>query len=484
MWKGIIFPTIIMGVTWLLISCSTTFYIFWLDQSYQRVFSENVAAIQAAGVVQETAWRILASTLIMESDTEAGTHRMSELVSSLESEMGALKELCLTSQERPLALRLEAQCLEYVRLVRQFELPAAVSERFQRNLSVRSLSDQTTQLAETAQQIRLINQQLLRDAANERESTNAGVLATRTSAHLVGQVLGIAYGWWMGRRLQRTVARITVTLRDATDGELPLGAVNVDQRQDLEAIHTQVEHVIARLRDANDELQRARHEILRSERLAAVGELAAGVAHELRNPLTSVKLLLQYVAQTDMAEPLTIPQLQVILEEIARMESTIQGLLDFSRPPKLKRSRCDIRDTLGRAVNLVLGRALHQNVKTSTELGETPLFVEGDAAQLHQVFVNLLLNGIEAMPHGGTLSIAASRIESGSTISIEFRDSGSGIDEAIQKRLFEPFVTTKDRGTGLGLAISRRIIDQHGGTIFAENDPHGGAIFRLTLPAV
>jgi two-component system sensor histidine kinase HydH len=488
MWKGIVFPTIAMAVVWLVVSCSTTFYIMWLDQSYQRVFAENVAAIHTAGLVQETAWQILATVRAPEARLPTDKSHLLELLQNLELDVQKLRQLAVTEREQTLANRLDGQLANYIQSINHFNSQSENSAATGQTIAKRPAADSgaisrmTDQVVATAEQFRAVNHELLDDAATRRERTNGSVLAVRTVAQLLGQFLGVAYGWWMARRLQRTVARITVTLRDATDGETALGAVSVDQRQDLDAVQSQVEHVVARMRQANDELQKARYEVLRSERLAAVGELAAGVAHELRNPLTSVKLLLQYAAQKGSGDQFTSSRLQLILEEIARMESTIQGLLDFSRPPQLHRSQHDVRETLQRAVHLVLGRAEQQNVTVSTTIGEIPLFVQADAAQLHQVFVNLLINGLEAMPEGGTLSVSASCDSAEENVSVQIRDTGAGIAESIQKRLFEPFATTKERGTGLGLAVSRRIVEQHRGTILAENGSSGGAVFCVVLP--
>src|SRR5262249_18761009 len=152
-----------------------------------------------------------------------------------------------------------------------------------------------------------------------------------------------------------------------------------------------------------------------SERLAVVGELAAGVAHELRNPLTSVKLLMQTAPRDGSGLHLHDRQSQVILHEISRMEDTIQGLLDFARPPPLKRLEHDLRDTIQRALNLVEGRAAHDGVRIALQLPDEPLPVDGDPEQLHQVFVNLLINGIEAIGREGVLSVSAYGATDGQT---------------------------------------------------------------------
>ncbi|MFM7161312.1 MAG: sensor histidine kinase, partial [Planctomycetaceae bacterium] len=175
---------------------------------------------------------------------------------------------------------------------------------------------------------------------------------------------------------------------------------------------------------------------------------------------------------------------EVLTSEIDRMERTIQSLLDFARPTQPRRTRHDLREPLRRVLNLISARASQQRVSIDCRGGETPLWVVGDTEQLVQVVLNLTLNGIEAMPDGGTLGLELAR---GSTIGqrwvgLRVRDRGTGLSPEVLKRLFEPFVTTKERGTGLGLAVSRRIVLEHGGELLVRNLPEGGAEFELRLP--
>jgi len=301
---------------------------------------------------------------------------------------------------------------------------------------------------------------------------------------VLGTVLGIACGGWIARGFRRSIARISVTLSSTETGaSQPLGLVTVTPADDLPALEHQVEAVGQRIRSVLDQLQQTRQQLIRSEQLAAVGQLAAGVAHELRNPLTSVKLLIQTAARRGPSTGLTEKQLWVIQEEIARMENTIQGLLDFARPPVLDRVRHDLRETVQRAVSLIEGRAKQQKVAVRPELPEAAVMVDGDPAQIHQVFVNLLLNGIDAAGRGGVLHVILSQGDTpGGGCRTAFRDSGKGIPEEALQRLFVPFVTTKEQGIGLGLAISQRIVEEHGGTIVAANCAEGGAEFTVTLP--
>jgi two-component system, NtrC family, sensor histidine kinase HydH len=149
----------------------------------------------------------------------------------------------------------------------------------------------------------------------------------------------------------------------------------------------------------------------------------------------------------------------------------------------MKRLPHDLRNTLQRALNLTEGYARQQAVDVRQVCPPAAVMVDGDPEQLHQVFVNLVMNGIEAMPYGGVLEIAMHCLDAAGPICrLQFCDSGSGIPGPIMQRIFEPFVTDKERGTGLGLAISRRIVQQHGGKLTAANLPENGAVFAVELP--
>ena len=301
---------------------------------------------------------------------------------------------------------------------------------------------------------------------------------------IAGPTVGLLCGLWIARGLRRSLSEISVTLKDATGTlDCSVGSVQVSTQDDLPALQQQVRAVAERIRQVMDELQESRRKAMRTERLAAVGELAAGVAHELRNPLTSVKLLIQTAARRQDGVALQDKQLQVARQEITRMENTIQGLLDFARPPQLHSVVHDLRQTVRRALNLVAGRARQQQVQIAEEFPEAPAVVDGDPEQLHQVFVNLSLNGIEAMMEGGLLRVILSADGNAAGMyEVVFQDTGPGIRQEILGRIFQPFVTTKEHGTGLGLAISRRIVEEHGGTLNAANRQQGGAAFTVALP--
>jgi signal transduction histidine kinase len=208
-----------------------------------------------------------------------------------------------------------------------------------------------------------------------------------------------------------------------------------------------------------------------------------------------MKMLVQ--PEEDEAEgvPLDARDLNVLREEIDRLERTIQIFLDYARPPKLQKRRGVLRDTLGQTVDFVARRARQIGISIQLELPEQVVEVEADAGQIRQVLLNLLLNAMDAAPEGTTVAVRLSRESADASLTqaggppkarawlrVAVADRGPGLPADIGDRIFEPFVSTKDAGTGLGLPICKRIVEEHGGEIWAENREGGGAVFSFRLP--
>jgi signal transduction histidine kinase len=221
----------------------------------------------------------------------------------------------------------------------------------------------------------------------------------------------------------------------------------------------------------------------RGEQMMAMGQVAAGVVHELRNPLTSVKGLIQVNLRDLQSLGFPIEDLSVIEQEIRRMERTLQTFLDFAKPPKSDRRLLALSDIVERVFALVSGRARDQKVAMRLVEPGSPVRAEVEEDQVQQLVLNLVLNSLDAMPSGGTLLVELRSSVNG-FVELFFRDTGTGIAAHILPKVFEPFVSSKDTGIGLGLPLSQRIAEEHGGTLSVHSAQCKGACFLLRLPAI
>ena len=230
----------------------------------------------------------------------------------------------------------------------------------------------------------------------------------------------------------------------------------------------------------------AKDSLVRSARLAAVGELAAGVAHELNNPLTTVAGFVELVLDDLPKESPHRPDLELVLKESRRAREVVRRLLDFSRPGEGFRVSADVNDLVLDVVALINHLVHTSGVDLKLNLEEALPWIQVDRDQIKQVLLNLIHNAIQAMPQGGTLTLltAAEDREGIPGVIIQVQDSGQGILLENQSRLFEPFFTTRPpgKGTGLGLSVSYGIITDHDGIIDVESKPEKGSIFTLWLP--
>jgi two-component system, NtrC family, sensor histidine kinase HydH len=486
MWKRATAPAIVVSILWIAGSGISTYYFHRVYESYTRPLAEDVVTIRAAWAMQDALWR-LHSAVVESADKDRRETRVeaTELESAFERHLAEAESTSFTPEEQDLVKAVREHFAVYRDHIEPWLQPpdspsALASLAVEREKTIRL----ARAVAEPCRQLADLNERMLADSAAQGKQFSVLVNVVRLSFLIVGPILGIVIGLWIARGLRRSISQISVTLNDVT-GDLnhEVGSVEIRSLSDLPGLHQQVHEVAARIRQVVEELQETRRQAMLSDRLAAVGELAAGVAHELRNPLTSVKLLVQTAAQRQQDTTVASKQLQVAQQEITRIESTIQGLLDFARPPDLHRIAHDVRTTVRRALNLVEGRAKQQNVVIAEEMPSSPVIVDGDPQQLHQVFVNLLLNGIDAMPRGGSMAVA---VENDNAVRhvcrVSVSDLGAGIPKPILDRIFEPFATSKEHGTGLGLAISHRIAKEHGGVLLAANRTEGGAVFTLELP--
>ena len=237
-----------------------------------------------------------------------------------------------------------------------------------------------------------------------------------------------------------------------------------------------------KLKDQTDILFQTEEQLRRADRLSALGELSAGMAHEIRNPLGSIKGAVEILRDDYAPEDAKYEFIQILLKETDRLNHIVQEFLGFARPKQPEFQLVDLNDSLESLLTLTGQEAKKTGVsvvkKLDAGIGKRNL----DAGLLKQAFLNLILNAIQAMPQGGTLTVQSALL--GDAVEVKIADTGVGIPEEGRKKLFTPFFTTKKNGTGLGLAITYRIIENHRGTIAVQSEPGKGTTFSVKLPII
>lgn len=235
-----------------------------------------------------------------------------------------------------------------------------------------------------------------------------------------------------------------------------------------------------RVREKSDALQNALEEIAQSEKLAAMGYLSAGMAHEIRNPLNSISLFVQLMRQT-ATEPDQLEYQAKILKEVDRIDSIIRKLLDASRRTRTISSNIQINHVIDTAVEAFSPQTEARKIQVDRQYHCVPPPITADPTELEQIFTNLFLNALDAMCHGGRLTIEV--FEKDGRVIVRVGDSGSGIASDVLPNIFNPFFSTKNRGTGMGLPVAQRIARMYEGSMEVESTSPEGTTFRLEFPA-
>lgn len=282
------------------------------------------------------------------------------------------------------------------------------------------------------------------------------------------------------RSISRPLQRITLAAVEVTNGNYGTEVGLRKSNDEIGLLADSFNEMSRKMALDIEQLRSLNEQLARAERLAAMGTLAAGVAHEVNNPLASISSLIQMMKGSATEEDKQ--KLDIISTQIQRITRVTKDLTDFSRVRPAARSLVDVNTVVEAAIRLASFDSAFQNLDLKRSYAEDPQMIFADADQLQQVFLNLLLNARDAMPDGGELSVRTSQSADELTVSIE--DSGSGIDESVRKQLFDPFFTTKPagKGTGLGLAVCYGIVTAHDGRIDVDAREGGGTRFAVALP--
>ena len=289
---------------------------------------------------------------------------------------------------------------------------------------------------------------------------------------------------WMVIRGVLLPLRRMVADAGAVVGRTPGAAIEAAD-DELRSVGVHFRVLMASVAKARTTLAESRNRMLNAEKLACVGKLAASVAHEMRNPLSSMKMWLYSIRKTARAEPTLDRKYQILSDEIIRLESIVRNILEFSRPPVLKLQPRSIVQVIVKTLEIQRPWLETKKVHVAQHHAAGLPHVMADSEQLRQVFVNLLDNAAEAMPDGGEISISSiveTDADGSANIVVRVQDAGHGISDDVRSRLFQPFFTTKEQGTGLGLCIAANILAGQGGQLTLESSTASGTTFAIRVP--
>ncbi|MCX6133888.1 MAG: cache domain-containing protein [Ignavibacteriales bacterium] len=324
-------------------------------------------------------------------------------------------------------------------------------------------------------------------------------LVTFLGIAFLGIILIVLASIFLARRISRPLRQLEEISKQIAEGDYKhdftakgpseiehLGrSLNVMSRQ-LETEKRELEEWGATLEkkvaERADEMKKINSQLFRSEKLASLGKLAAGVAHEINNPLTGILTNSSLLLEDLPADDPRREDVEVMVHETIRCREIVKRLLDFARQTKPQTRLASINTLIENIILLVRNQASFRNILIEKNLhGDMP-DIHVDPDQIQQVFVNIILNAAEAMTKGGVLTISSTMSPQRDSLIVSIADTGPGISEEVRELIFDPFYTTKEHGTGLGLSISYGIVEQHGGTITVESTIGKGSVFVIQLP--
>jgi signal transduction histidine kinase len=336
----------------------------------------------------------------------------------------------------------------------------------------------TDEILDPAQKYLDLNEDEITESIEKNNQVTYRIVQGLVLLGICSLVSGFSISW----AISRSIVRLSVPIRDAA-GKLNeiVGPITLSARWGLDELEGVLRTIAEHIGAVIERLQQSEREARRAEHLAAVGQMAAGIAHELRNPLMPIKILVQSAAERRPSPGLDGRDLEVLEQEISRLERSIQMFLDFARPPQIEKRTFEARDVITQIVQLLEARAERQSVRIECRIPEEPMRIHADVGQVRQVVLNLLLNALDAVPQGGTIWLELRR-ENEKWLTLSVADTGGGLPADLGAQIFEPFVSTKETGLGLGLSICKRIVEAHEGEIQAANRPEDGAVFTVSFP--
>jgi signal transduction histidine kinase len=331
----------------------------------------------------------------------------------------------------------------------------------------------------------IVTNEMAQAAYEESITKNDDIIRAAMYALGVGGIiLGLILGWMIARIILNPIYKLVLKVRDAAGSEV-VEHIKMSPGKELEELDLHINRLIGRINQAHEDLQKNRELLERSSKLAAIGKIAPALAHEIRNPLTAVKMLIYAMMQEPDVSKDKQHDLEIITQEINRVEGFLQNFLKYARPARPQMQVVAIVPVIKETLHLMQPRFKQGNIRLVENHEQENLRLKADPDMIKQVVMNLVLNAVESMKQDGILTLTTSITSDDADdkfFLIAISDTGSGIPDDIRDSLFDPFVKGKDQGIGLGLSISLRIAELHHGWISATNNSGKGATFTVHLP--
>lgn len=460
---------------------TTIWIIHRMDRAVSSVVSSRVAALNAAQELESSLamQRGLLSYYFIDGNSEWLT-QLDQYRFAFEGWLKKAREVTTTENEREILNAIESKYIRYTsfreKIIELYD-SGRKEEGYKLHREIRNPFYSVKDLCEQFKQVQYESIGALSGGIRSHVTFfDTAATIAMVSAAILGIILAVLL-------LNRVLVPIRLlALAADRDGESA-----GDEPDEVKALGNRIHGLIESMDMTRSQLEQSREHLLQSEKLAQIGKLAAGVAHSIRNPLTSVKMRLFTMERTLKLAPAEREDFEVISEEIRHIDTIVQNFLEFSRPPKLKIQRVSPSDVVDMAIQLLGHRLEAYGVGLELMRHRRLPEIDGDPEQLKEVFVNLIENACEAMGDGGRILITEEEGVSepmGRVAVIKLSDNGPGIPEALREKVFQPFFTTKDQGTGLGLSIAVRIIEDHKGCINMKCKQNKGTTFTITLPCL
>ncbi len=464
----------------------TILFTYRLQSMTTQLLVENVSNLKAARELEVALFRMRGLTFNYIVDGEL--HWISNLEKRQEEFLSWLIEAMentRSEKEKDLLLSISSLFDDFENNLNEAQKLNQQSKMEQtKSILLRTSRDLFDKIYEKCEIFVSINENAMFAAEDTLNRMNSTVRKSIYGLIIGGMILGVSLGLVISRSIINPIYELVLKVRGAAGKEF-VERINLIEGTELEELDQLVHALINRINTAMSDLERNRQLLAQSEKLASLGKISAGVAHEIRNPLTSIKMLIYALKEELMHDEEKRNDLEVIVKEIDRMDRVVKNFLQFARPPEPNFEPTDINLIVREMLELLEAR-LRQNHIILAESYLSDLHkIPADADQMKQVILNLVLNAIDSMPNGGQLKVETLRVqkqENRDWIAIKIFDTGSGIPQEIKDMLFDPFVSGREAGIGLGLSIAHQIVKRHGGSIDVQDNPIGGTIFTIVLP--